>query len=266
MRRKKLTRTALALAGFVAATAGRAAFADASGCWTAAERAQELERASKLDDAREQLRVCVERSCHPEVRHDCEAFLAHLDEVQPSVIVRAKETRGHDVFGVRVLVDGRERRGELNGSALPVDPGVHVFRYEARSGAAVEDTLVISLKEQNRPLDVHFDAPLRGDGTIEAAAFTAAPAAKHRPLRPATVVAAGLGVAALGSFVGFEIAGQSALHHVQEGCGGTMSCTESDVDPARAKFVAAGVSLGAAAALFAVAGLLHLTTPPVAER
>jgi hypothetical protein len=234
-------------------------------CWEAAEHAQELRDASKLTAASEATRVCLRESCHPEVRRDCVALAREISSLVPSVVVRAKDSRDSDVIGVRVIVDGVTVAGTLDGKALPIDPGSHVFRFEAAGGAALEQQVLVAVKEKDRLLSIRFAERLRVDGTIEPARRgEPPPEPTFSTLPPVAVVLTGVGVVALGSFIGFEVAGQTDYRNVRDTCGTSHSCTDDDVRSGRTKFAIAGVSLTVAVLALGGALFVALTSgPPV---
>jgi hypothetical protein len=254
-------------------TRSRDARADQSDtCATAAEEAQTLRSQAKLQEARARLLTCANEVCPAVVRKDCIAWLGDLEKLQPTVVLRARDSRGRDVAGVRATVDGVEIQPRLTGTATPLDPGSHRIRFEAASGATVEQTLVVVESEKNRIVTVTFDVPLRDDGTADATPVSQVPLAgspspspspapeSSRSLAPA-FVAAGVGVIALGAFTYFEIVGQSDYARLHDGCGRTRSCSDSEVDSLRRKFVGAGISLGVAALAGGIAAWLFVSRP-----
>lgn len=233
-------------------------------CWEAAERAQELRVASKLTAANDATRICLRETCHPEARRDCVALARDLALLLPTVVVRAKDSRDADVVGVKVVIDGVTVAGSLDGKALPLDPGPHTVRLEAPGGGVVEQRVLTVVKEKDRVLTLRFTERLRSDGTREHDVVVGPPPPPPAPAGtpPLAYVLGGVGIVALGSFVGFELAGQSDYRAARDGCGATKSCTDADVDPGRTKLVVAGVSLAVAAV--ALAGLFIALNRPTA--
>ena len=60
-----------------------------------------------------------------------------MDERGPrypaSVVPAAKDKKGRDIVDVKVSIDGKVVTETLDGKALPVDPGVHTFRFETKN-------------------------------------------------------------------------------------------------------------------------------------
>ena len=119
-------------------------------CVDADTRAQELRRDHKLAEARAQLLVCVDASCPDIVRGDCAQRLDELSGAQPTIVFDAKDGSGGDLTAVTVTVDGRPFADKLDGSALPVEPGVRVFTFEVAGQPAVTRSLVVKEGEKQR--------------------------------------------------------------------------------------------------------------------
>jgi hypothetical protein len=241
-------------------------------CVAAASDAQDLRAAGKLRDARASLLACSKRSCNAVVRSDCEKWLKEIDEQTPSLIVRVVDVRGKDVLGVQVTID--ETPIDLDGTPVPLDPGQRVIRARTRSGDVVEQKTLIALGEKARVVEVHFSVALEQDGTRrnEKPAKAAdgkrdddkSPAPKKREEGSVVlpIVLTGIGVAALGTFGYFEIAGQSAYADLENGCYRTRSCTQAEVDPVKQQFLTAGIALGVSALALVSAAVVYFTRKP----
>jgi hypothetical protein len=214
-------------------------------CASAAERAQTLRDAAKLRAASSELVTCARASCPTVVREDCAKWLAEVQGQMPSILVRARDARGRDVAGVRVLVDGTPLVARLEGVAVGIDPGPHRLRFEAAAGAVEEVDLVINETEKRRVVGVAFRVPLEVDGTAPSIGPEPAPPSERSTV-PLYVVG-GIGVAALVSFAFFEVGGQSHYAHLRDTCAPTHSCDPADRDAAHAELVAGVVSLATAA-------------------
>ena len=246
-------------------------------CVSAADRAQDLRTAGKLRAARTELLVCTQQTCNAVVRADCEKWLREIDAEAPSIVVQATDARGNAVRDVHATVDDAP---VADGAALTVDPGSHLVRVTTRGGESAERRVVVSLGERGRRIDVRFDSVLDEDGSKarpprpaqddESSRTVSAPETPKRSL-VVPIVLASLGVAALGTFVGFEVAGHSAYSDLESGCGRTRSCTDAQVDPVRGQFVGATVALGVSVAAVAAAVLVYIldkpsSTTPVGKR
>src|SRR5262249_27826056 len=144
-----------------------------------------------------------------------------VEESMPSVVFRALDAEGHDVIDVRVLVDGALLTTELDGRAWPLDPGVHVIRYEHGGAAAVEERAVVQQGQKNRLLTLDL-------GSSEAPR-TPAPQGQPAPGRAwlTSALAVGtVGAVALGVFTFVDIAGQRDWDH----CERSRACSHEELD------------------------------------
>src|SRR4051794_37283699 len=87
-------------------------------CGKAAEEAQALRDGGQLQAALDKLVRCSADHCPVVVRKDCVTWMDQVEKAIPSVIVNAVDSRGHDVMGVRVIVDGKVVRERLDGREL----------------------------------------------------------------------------------------------------------------------------------------------------
>jgi hypothetical protein len=257
-RRPRRKRSALAITlALACAHAAPAQAGPKTACADAAERGQALRNEAKLRGARAEFLVCARPACPPVVSSDCIKWLGEVQARIPTVVVHARDSRGRDVVGVRVLVDGAPLVSQLEGVAVPVDPGPHRLRFEAASGAVVEQSLAIVEGEKGRYVAVTFDVPLEVDGQAAlaprpttTAPATTAPATTtphdHRT-SPSLYVAGAVGLLGLASFTYFELRGQSDYRELRDGCARTRSCAQSEVDTARSELVVAVISLGVTA-------------------
>jgi hypothetical protein len=136
-------------------------------CVAASEKAQQLRNSGKLNEAREQLVICGRSECPRLVQQDCTQWMAEVLNALPTVIPAAKDKRGRDVIDVKVTVDGKSMTDTLDGKAHPVDPGVHMFRYETKGAAPIEEQVVVRQAEKNRILPITFamgEDPTTGGG------------------------------------------------------------------------------------------------------
>jgi hypothetical protein len=232
-------------------------------CIAAADQAQVLRSAHKLRDARVQLLKCASPTCPAVIGSDCTQWLSEVDAVLPSVVIRAYYPAGGDAVDVRVLVDGEELAHRLEGLALSVNPGIHLFRYELAGMRPVEERMVIREGEKLRALTVKFEPALVTTDTRPGRSETTLDTAPSRAKR-ATLpyyVLAGVGVVALGSYAYFGLRGLSERSDLAAGCGATHTCSDAQVDPIRTKFAVADISLAVGLVSLGVATWLFLSNP-----
>lgn len=100
--------------------------------------------------AREQLRTCGDTSCPALIRDDCAKRLDEPERAQPAIVFDAKDGAGRDLSAVHVTVDGRPFAERLDGAALKVDPGEHVFVFTVPDEPPVSQTFVVKEGEKER--------------------------------------------------------------------------------------------------------------------
>jgi hypothetical protein len=243
---------ALLAAPGVASARGPGAALDA--CAQAFSDAPDLTKAGHLLEARAALIRCASETCPAKMRSLCTDDLRTLEPQIPTVVFAAKTSGGRDVLDARVLEAGRTIAAGLDGTAVPLDPGPHEFRFERPDGTSSGAVVLLREGEKAREVGAVFPGP-RSTGP----AVTEAPSAS-RPVPWTVWATAGVTVAATGSLTFFGIRGldqRSALGS----CKG--SCTAVQVQPARDSFTAANVSLVVAVLAAGAAVTLFLTRPTV---
>jgi hypothetical protein len=144
-------------------------------CVDANGDAQELRREGKLLAAREKLRQCIHPSCPAIVQNDCIQRLDELDRVQPTIVFEARDAAGNDVGDVHVLMDGRVLVDQLDGTALAVDSGQHVFTFQVSGQPITARKLLLREGEKVRHERIVFEEP------VASAKANPAPAPPGRP-------------------------------------------------------------------------------------
>jgi hypothetical protein len=235
---------AASVAAWMVCASGNVARADnTDACLAAYEKSQQLKQQGKLGASREQLVQCVQPTCPALVKKDCSQWLADLDASTPTVIVNARDAEGKDVLNVRVLVDGAVLMDKLDGKPHPIDPGVHVFRYEREGADPTEESIVIQEHEKNRVITAKIALPPASSTSPSMHLDTTAPPPSS-PVLGYTLL--GVGVAGVAVFSIFAAMGQHDVDQMRNGpdkC--APSCDPSRVDSARTKIIVANASLGA---------------------
>jgi hypothetical protein len=253
-------------------------------CVAASEEAQLLGIKKQLVAERAQLLLCARAECPSVVKHDCEGWLAEVDANLPSVVLDAKDSSGHDVGDVRVQVDGRPLVDHLDGKAVSLDVGQHVFRFERSGEVAVEQTVIVHEGEKNRLIVAAFGAVPQAATEGPPAASPAAPpsappspsqassvssplpeglpASSHWSVPTATWILGGVGLVALGFATFFEVEQLNTYNSdLNNGCG-PSGCTDADKQPIQNERIAAGISLGVGVAALAVGAIVLFTSNP----
>jgi hypothetical protein len=252
-RRPRAPFVALSIAGGLLLQ-GTAARADSSDeCVSSAEQSQPLLHDGKLTAARRKLMACSRPECPAVVRNDCTKWLADLDAMMPTIVVRAVDPAGADVLGVRVFIDGERRDAGAEGKEFEVDPGTHTLRLERDGATPVEQTIVVRVSERHRMVSVSIGAPPTPAPSVvppQPVAPPEAPAASGRSfVLPVVLLAAG-GVG-LGVASALWASGLGDRSTMESRCAQSHSCPQTEIDSARGKLIAgdvvAGVGIVAAA-------------------
>ena len=219
-------------------------------CVEASERGQDLRDGNSYTAARQAFARCAAETCPNPLRGDCVAWLDELNQRFPSVVIVARGARGDDLDAVRVLLDGQVLTARVDGALLPVDPGMHVFRYESPGTTPAEERVVIQPGEKGRRLTV----TLRPIEVPPPPVVTPAPTS--RPFQGWGWALAGVSVLGFASeaYFGFSGLAQRSSDLSASGC--APHCSQSEAGAIQTKFaiadasLAVGVVSGAAALYF----------------
>ncbi len=219
----------------------RAAAADAVGeCISASTEGQTLRKEGKLLAARDRLVECERVSCPGVVRTHCANWVAEVEPLIPSVVVRAQDAHGVDLIDAHLTIDGKP--GKLDGNLVQLDPGTHTVMVEARDGGGQKvQKVLLASGEHARLVVVRFDAPPAAAPRQEAA--EPPPPAHH--VSAGVWVLGGTGLAALGAGVYFIVAATSDRNQLAATC--APYCASAATQPGRTDVLAGDV-------LFAVGG------------
>jgi hypothetical protein len=247
-------------------------------CIATAEEAQRLRLDGKLTRSRENLLACAQATCPAVVRSDCSRWLAEVDELMPSLVLRAVDSAGADRIHVRVAVDDQLITERLDGSEIRVDPGQHVFRLTCAGAPAVEQMVLVRPGEQHRKLSLVCPEPVsvappqratvgvefsRSDADVQPVQGTSS---HPRVALVWPIAAMGAGSIALAAASSLWISGLNDRATLVSGCGTTHSCAPSEVDSAHQKLVIGDVTAVGGVAFIALGvGILILGRTPAAR-
>jgi hypothetical protein len=157
---KRILAALSVLAALVAVSAlAHAADPTTVDCLAANESAIAFRGKHELRAARAQLLVCAAATCPTDIRSECLRRVADLNTAIPTVVFDVKDASGSDLSAVQVTMDGKPLADRLDGSALAIDPGEHVFGFTAIGQPAVEKRFVIREGEKDRRERVLLGAP-----------------------------------------------------------------------------------------------------------
>jgi hypothetical protein len=225
-----------------------AAWADEKAdCVSASEKAQQLKDDRKLIKAREQFLVCARDVCPAAVKKDCADQVADLEKRSPTVVIRAKDKAGQDLVAVKVTADGAPLTEQLDGHSIPLDPGVHTFRFETAGADPIEQKVVLAEGEKDRGISANFGGGGAG-GDVTPVKKKGAPIGAF--------IVGGIGVVAMGvgaAFWGIGI-GQKGTDEGPGGCAPTPSaggagCSTSEINDIHTKLVIGDVMFFAGTAV-----------------
>lgn len=229
-------------------------------CAAAYEETQVAMRRSRLLGARQALQTCLDEACPKALRLDCGEWLKEVEARTPSVVIECVAD-GASVPDARLFVDEALHAGGVDGKAMALDPGPHVFRIESPHSPPVSITTIIREGEKLRV--VRIELPTSNEpGARNGAERTPAEEAMvpRRPVPWPVYTVAGVGAAATAAFVYFAAsgaAGKSDLHSCKP------ECPEVQISDVRTKFLVADVFLGVSLIALGTAAYLFLTRPTV---
>jgi hypothetical protein len=141
---------AVVVASLLARRPARAADPTTVDCLAASERSLTLRNQHKLRDTRAELLICSAPSCPADIRAECLRRVAETNVAIPTIVFEAKDASGNDLSAVKVSMDGQTLAERLEGPALSIDPGVHVFTFETPGQPVVQKQFVIREGEKDR--------------------------------------------------------------------------------------------------------------------
>ena len=259
-RRSRFSRAG-ALAALVALTASVSS-ADAApkgssskaACLASHEAAQSLLAQKKPHAALEKFVACASVDCPTVVRKECAEQVAKVEKDAPTVALEAHDEAGLDTTAVKVTLDGTQIAAKLTGSAIDVEPGEHVFRFERADGKFIEQRVLVVEGDRNRKVVADF-ASLAPKPSAPAEGPPAPHEERHVPVL--AFVAGGVALAAVGSFTFFALSGKGEEKDLASSCG--PNCKTEQLSPVKRDYLIADVSL--AIGILAAATALVLAWP-----
>jgi len=239
-------------------------------CAKAYETAQVERNQGHLAAAQDQLRGCAAESCPGFIRKDCLQWLTETERSQPSVVFSVQRN-GADLTDVEVRCDDQVLTRTIDGKAIAVDPGVHVFTFSGTDAPRVQQRIVIREGERNRIVKVDLDGPGRGEGASAAAvagsiagspATQAAEASENK--RILAYGLAGVGVLGVSGFAALGWWGYGQKRDLERQC--APYCRSEQVDQVRTKYILADACLAVGVVSLGLAGYWYWTNRPVPSK
>ena len=224
-------------------------------CLSASEQGQLARDDGHYTKARALLLTCSSGACPAVVQRDCLKWLAEIDTNMPTLVFVVRSASGSDERDVVVRIDGQVLVSRLDGMPVAVDPGEHVFSFQA-GARRVESRALVNVGERNRVVRVTFEdaaPPVHGP---EPAREQSSPSAV--PL--GSLVLGGAGLVALGTSAVLWLTATSDLKSLEsDPCATTKTCAESDVKSVRTRMIVGDVLAGMGVAALGAAAVLWLT-------
>jgi hypothetical protein len=260
-----------------AAARGAHAAEDDRACSVAYARAQENERAAHLLTAREQLQTCAKPRCGKVLYEACTALFTQVEADIPSIVPVATDATGAPRVDVKVTMDGAPLTAEIDGRAIPVDPGMHEFAFSSNDAVFATRKVLVVQGQRNRPISATQEAAAQPSGEKgekkialaasgdpetgnETAAEQAAEGAKlsadatvveHQPKHRSLALTYTLATVGVVGLAGFGVMTEWGRKDNALLAQCSPSCPQASVDHVRRMYVAADVSLGVGIAALA---------------
>jgi hypothetical protein len=234
---------------------------DKQQCTDAYVQGQILRQASKLVAARQQFYVCSNVACPSVVGHDCRKWRDELDSAIPSVVFDVKDARGEQAFDAKVELDGAPLAGGLDGRAVAVDPGKHVFTFHLGSEPPLRREVTVLEGAKAQRVEASF---VRGEAAGAAAQAQAPAATSGRSSRPVPAIAwvlGAIGIGGVGGFAYFGLTANARESDLRATC--APFCAESQREHVRALQIGADMSLVAALVSLGLGAYFVLMRPEV---
>lgn len=250
-----------ALAAFVFVSSNAYAAGDdvKLACARAHEQAQIDRRDGKFREAKKQLLACMQDRCPLAAEAPCKRWYEELDASMPTIVARVFDREGSSTFDAKLLIDGEVVDEHVGPTAIEVDPGKHVARFEL-AGAVAEREFTIVEGQKNMIVEARFAAPAKpATNASDGGAPKPGEDAASRPIPTSAIVFGGVGVVGVGAFAILGATGLAKESSLRAGC--APGCDKSEVSALHARYVAADVSLGVGVAAIAAATILFVTRP-----
>jgi len=228
-------------------------------CLTAYEDAVGLIRNHQFRATKAKLLICSSGSCPAEIQSECLRRLPEVETSLPTIVFEAKDGVGTNLFAVKVKMDGDLLAERLQGTALAIDPGEHVFTFEVAGRPIVEKHLLILEGEKLRRERVEFEAlaPPKPAPSPAPAPIAKVDLLEQQPQpssppthglgrgRTIALILGGVGVAATGVGIAYGLITMSRKDHANNLCPTQQCDAQSGVDAWVSAHDAGNIATGA---------------------
>jgi hypothetical protein len=238
-------------------------------CVDASTLGQTQRNAGQLLEARAQFLACAREACPEVVRNSCNRWLAEVEELTPSVVIRAADLADSDITDGAASIDGVSY--PLDGKTISLNPGKHLVVVETHDGARAEKKVLLASGEKSRLIELRLQIG-KPPETGEAAATAAQPevvAPAHRADKKSGIptgswVLGGVSLVAFGSFTFFAVSANSEYSKLKDAC--APSCSNDQMQTGRTNALLADISLGVGVAALAGGITWAVLAPRNSER
>ncbi|MGD0676222.1 MAG: hypothetical protein ABSC94_12435 [Polyangiaceae bacterium] len=262
-------------------------------CINANEDSLTLRKQGKLLDARRALAACAASTCPDAIQQACRSRIAEINNAIPTVVFDVKDAEGRDQMDAKVSVDGQPMAA-VGLTAIPLDPGRHVLRFEAAGQPPYERDLVVREGQKEQRVAVVLggaralvptpapspapseatslppkEAPAPVDAVEAAAEATKTSPSTEQPPTAGTGqrtvgwILGGTGIAAMGAGVALGLVAKSSYYGAA-GCSGSICTSRSGFDTQNSARGLGNIGTGifaAGAALTATGVIVWITAP-----
>jgi hypothetical protein len=233
-------------------------------CLANHEQAQLRRIEKRLIGARSAARACAVTACPAAIRSDCSEWVAEVSKLIPTLLLVAESGSG-ELENVRVTLDGVVLMEKLDGTAIEVEPGPHLLRFEHGTEPPIDRRIDVPEGEKSLMVRVRFagDAPLPAPvAPVQAAPAPAPPKdTGTRPVPLLTYVFGGIAIAAAGTSAVIAANAFSERSKASDEC--APNCDAERIDSIHSRFVLADVAGGIALASAGLAVVFYVTRPTV---
>ena len=130
---------------------------DTPDCGAALKAALADKTDGKLAKALTELATCSQPTCTKATQKRCTDLTQTVTELQPTIVFSAKDAGGNAVTTVTVTVDGAVVTSNLDGIAVPMDPGNHTMKFEMVGATTVEKQVAVDPGVKGQKVAVDLD-------------------------------------------------------------------------------------------------------------
>jgi hypothetical protein len=229
-------------------------------CSATHEQAQRARLEGKFLETLELAQLCTQPHCSSVLIGDCVRIYEDAKRDVPTFVFAVRDPDGAELLDVSVFVDGQLIAERIDGSAYPLDPGLHRFSFRKSGIAPVEVAHTARVGEKNRLVEVTLGTPrpkpappAAGDQVV----LDSERAGSKSPPLSAWVLA-GVSAAALGGFTYFRLSADADYRRLKDDC--SPGCRPGAVDDVRTSYTYSHLSLGLSAAALTGAGVIYYFT------